>query len=362
MFPSPIQAHIDKLIDEDRSPAYLLADATGKLLAAGGQLALYGLDALTVGADITEQLYQLAGQLPLTGDEPVLDCVQTETGAYADWHFLKTDDGDYILFLDATLYQKHQHGMQQKGNELSLSYSKLQKEIQKKEILLHCIVHDLAGPLLGIKGGYELLASEQLTPQGRKFLDIGMRQADKQEKLIREILEAFAAEVETLDSFTIDPAQAPAVSHSLRDVAEALQPAFLLNHVKLELAPADPAVNWQVVGGRSRLERVVSNLVENALRHSPPDTTVTVACHETDHDQILVTIDDEGPGVPAELSGQLFQKFLQGKKGKGKIGLGLYFCRITIEHWGGSIGHEARAERGSCFWFKLPRPQVKLPA
>ena len=363
MIPAPVQAHIDKLIDQDRSPAYLLADAEGKLLVAGGQLAFYGLEGLTLGDDIGEQLYQLVGQLPLTSDAPMLQpCVQTESGTYADWHFLKTDDGDYVLFLDATQYHEHQFGMQQKGNELSISYQKLQREIQKKEVLLHCIVHDLAGPLLGIKGGYELLESEQLTPQGRKFLDIGKRQANKQEKLIREILDAFAAEVATLDSFTIDPTQAPSVAQSLRDVADAVHPAFVLNHVKLEVAPADPALNWQVVGERSRLDRVVSNLIENALRHSPPDTVVTIACRPTDRDQLLVTIEDEGPGVPLEIHDQLFQKFSQGKKGKGKIGLGLYFCRITIEHWGGSIGHEARPERGSRFWFKLPRPQVKLPA
>ncbi|NOT63472.1 MAG: HAMP domain-containing histidine kinase [Acidobacteria bacterium] len=357
MIPAPVQTHIDKLIDEDRSPAYLLADANGKLVAAGGQLAFYGLESLVIGDDLSEQLYQLAGQLPLQGDEPMLPCVQTDTGTYADLHFLKTADGDYVLFLDATQFEQHQRVMQQKGNDLSLAYQKLQKEIQKKEVLLHCIVHDLAGPLLGIKGGYELLANEALTPQGRKFLDIGMRQANKQEKLIKEILDAFAAEVATLDSFTIDLEQAPRVNQSLRDVAEALQPAFLLNHVKLNIIAADAAVNWQVVGERSRLDRVVSNLIENALRHSPPDTTVTVACRESDHHQILVTIDDEGPGVPAELSAQLFQKFSQGKKGKGKIVLGLYFCRITVEHWGGSIGHEPLPERGTRFWFKLPRPQ-----
>ncbi|MBL8189741.1 MAG: sensor histidine kinase, partial [Acidobacteria bacterium] len=45
------------------------------------------------------------------------------------------------------------------------------------------------------------------------------------------------------------------------------------------------------------------------------------------------------------------------KKGKGKIGLGLYFCRITVEHWKGEIGHAPRETGGTRFWFRLPRPQ-----
>src|SRR5262249_6917580 len=129
--------------------------------------------------------------------------------------------------------------------------------------------------------------------------------------------------------------------------------------VKLQIAPTlDTTRNWQVGGEKSRLERVISNLAENALRHSPPDTTVTIGCHDDEPDQVLIAIDDEGPGVPPEAVPGLFQKFVQGKQGTGKIGLGLYFCRITVEHWGGLIGYSSRGEKGSRFWFRLPRPQI----
>ncbi|MDQ3011331.1 MAG: HAMP domain-containing histidine kinase [Acidobacteriota bacterium] len=247
--------------------------------------------------------------------------------------------------------------MQQKGNDLSLSYQRLVKEIQKKEILLHCIVHDLAGPLMGIKGGFELLASEPISEQGRKFLDIGQRQANKQETLIREILQAFSAEVESVERFTANLAEAPDAAHAAREVIEALSPAFALNQVRLQLDPTvDLKKDWKVVGERSRLERVLSNLIENALRYSPANSTVTIGC-EDEGERMLITIDDEGPGIPPEVVPALFQKFAQGKKGRGKIGLGLYFCRITIEHWGGEIGHAQREKGGTRFWFRLPRPQ-----
>nr|MDJ0773505.1 ATP-binding protein [Mastigocoleus sp. MO_167.B18] len=51
----------------------------------------------------------------------------------------------------------------------------------------------------------------------------------------------------------------------------------------------------------------------------------------------------------------LFKKFYQGKDKSGKSGLGLYFCRITIERWGGKIGYSPRPQGGSCFWFRLPK-------
>jgi signal transduction histidine kinase len=357
--PLRIQEHLHSLIAEDRSPAFVLADSAGQLAACGGNLAAYGLAELQLGQPVDEQIFLLAGLLPLESAEMLLPCVHTESGCPADLHFLKAAEGDYVVFLDASQQERQQRLMQQKGNELSLNYQRLIKEIQKKEILLHCIVHDLAGPLLGIKGGYELLANENLSASGRKFLEIGLRQADKQEKLIKQILQAFAAEVESLDSFTIDPAQAPDAASSIKEVVEALQPAFALHHVKLQIAPAlNPAQNWKVVGEKSRLERVISNLTENALRHSPPDSTVTVGCYADENGQVLIAIDDEGPGVPPEVAATLFQKFAQGKKGKGKVGLGLYFCRITVEHWGGIIGHSPGAEKGSRFWFRLPRPQA----
>jgi signal transduction histidine kinase len=281
--------------------------------------------------------------------------MQMESEATADIHLFRGEEGDWVLLLDAAEAARQRQQLQQKGNELSLSYQRLVKEIQKKEILLHAIVHDLAGPLMGIRGGFELLASEQLSPQGRELLDLGLRQASRQEQLIRDILQAFSAEVEALEAFTLDPARAPDAALCAREVIAALRPAFEINQVQLALETPDGS-DFRVVGEKSRLERVISNLVENALRHSPPRSKVTIGCR-IDPPHVLITIDDEGPGVPDALAAGLFQKFTQipGKKA-GKIGLGLYFCRLTVEHWGGTIGHETRSTGGSRFWFRLPRP------
>jgi len=71
---------------------------------------------------------------------------------------------------------------------------------------------------------------------------------------------------------------------------------------------------------------------------------------------VFAFVDDEGPGLPPDQRpDQLFALFSKGKTHAGKAGLGLYFCKITVERWGGAIGAETRAGGGSRFWFRLPR-------
>lgn len=261
-----------------------------------------------------------------------------------------------LIELLKTAYEEKQ-SLIQKARENNLSFQQLLKESQKKEILLHCIMHDLAGQLTGINCCFALLEFEDLTPKGRERLQIGRKQSLKQEMLIRDLLNAFSADLESLEAFTANPAHAPDALTCGQEVVQALLPSFSLNNISLQLAAnLDATADWKVVGEKSRLERVITNLVENALRYSPPESTVTLGLQD-DGQYILITVDDQGSGVQPEVSQTLFQKFSQGKGKSGRAGLGLYFCRITVERWGGTIGYSLRPEGGSRFWFRLPRPR-----
>ena len=243
----------------------------------------------------------------------------------------------------------------QKGRENRLIYDRLIKELQKKEILLHCIVHDLGGQITAIANSLELISSEKLSPQEIKFLEIGKSQSMQQAMLIREILNAFSAELESLDAFIFDPNYAPNMATCAKHVVEALLPTFAMSKINLRLGSnIDLLETSQVVGEKLHLERILFNLVENAFRHSPPNSTVTVDVREQG-EFLVLTVDDEGAGVPPELANKLFQKFVQGKGKSGRAGLGLYFCRITVESWGGSIGFSNGQDGGSRFWVRLPK-------
>ena len=357
--PAPISDYLNKLASRERNLAFLTVGNEGDLIDWGGRLDLYGIQDLQKGEPAGSHIFYLEGLFPLTEDPTILPSNHTESGTPVDLHLFSSPEGICVLFLDVTERVNNQQSMQQRGNESSLNYQRLKKEIDRKEVLLHCIVHDLAGPLMGIKGGFELLSRENISDSGRKFLEIGMRQASRQETLIREILQAFSAEVESFQSFSVDPETAPDALLAVNLVIEALSSAYSLNQVKILLDPViDTSKNWKVAGEKSRLERVISNLAENALRHSPANSSVTIGLFD-EGDTILAAIDDQGPGIPTEIAGTLFQKFAQGKKGRGKVGLGLYFCRMTIEHWGGEIGHSPREQGGTRFWFRLPKPGRK---
>jgi signal transduction histidine kinase len=245
------------------------------------------------------------------------------------------------------------HSLIQQARNNKLNYQHIIKENQKKEVLIHCIIHDIAGQLSGINCCLALLELENLTDKGQERLEIGRKQTIKQEMLIREILNAFSKEVQSLESFIDNTETAPDVLVSARDVVELLTPTFALNQMRLQLCEdIDITADWRVVGDKSRLDRILANLIENAFRHSPQNSTVTVNLQQQE-EYVLVSVEDEGSGVPEEIADTLFQKFTQGKKKSGKSGLGLYFCKITVERWGGEIGFTPRESGGTRFWFSL---------
>lgn len=118
--PVPIVDYIYKLTVENRSPAYLLVDKNGYLSDWGGQLSVYGITNLQQGEDVEQQVLFLTGLLPLNSSPVVLPCLKMESGLSADIHVFSTDEGDWVLLLDATLHEIQRSQVQQKGNDLSL--------------------------------------------------------------------------------------------------------------------------------------------------------------------------------------------------------------------------------------------------
>ena len=100
--------------------------------------------------------------------------------------------GESLLFVRRIETEFDQiHRALQRGRELSLIHERLLAETNKKEILLHCIVHDLSGPLSGITGTFDILESENLTPDGRRFLELGRLGARQQANFISDLLDSF---------------------------------------------------------------------------------------------------------------------------------------------------------------------------
>lgn len=238
----------------------------------------------------------------------------------------------------------------QRARELRLTHDALSREIEQKDVLVHCIVHDLASPLHAILGVLSSLDEQELPDASASLVKLGLGAALRQRAMIREILSVFA--------FGRGGAGAPHEEAATSDlcaeitqIIEALSVTARRRGVRVERAPVAPGGPCRVIADEARLFRVLSNLLENAIRHSPVGGRVRV----TTRDQgatLEVSVQDEGAGVPPTLVPRLFQQFGRGEGSGAGTGLGLYFCRITVERWGGAIGYDS-AEDGHRFWFRL---------
>lgn len=245
----------------------------------------------------------------------------------------------------------------QTARQSRLKHDRLGREIQKKEILLHCIVHDLSQPLSAMRGCFSCLNLEAQPGAIHKLIETGLKQSRVQENMIREILTAFSEELGVQPGSRQKPSAPSDIAATALDVVKDYSAAFADKGVRIQFDPAvDPSSDWKVAGDESRLRRIFANLVENSLRVSPPNSTVTIGV--IDEEQFVrAYVDDEGPGFPAGEAPPQFSLLGKGKEQGGKAGLGLYFCRITVEQWGGTIGCEQRPARGARFWFRLPRAE-----
>jgi signal transduction histidine kinase/CheY-like chemotaxis protein len=268
---------------------------------------------------------------------------------------LHVDGNNVLLVRNLSDTYAERQKLYQDARDSLLEHERLLREIQKKEILLHCIIHDLSQPLTAMRGCFSLMSLENLSADLRRMVETGQRESNRQEQMIRGILQAFSAD---LAGQQTSADSAPGVANIGAAVQRAVQefsPAFAEKQIKLQIDPAvDLSHDWIVAGDDSRLDRICGNLLENALRYSPPNTAVTIGLEEKSK-QVLAFVDDQGPGLPKDQSPEhLFALFAKGKDKPGKAGLGLYFCKITVERWGGTIGAETKPKGGTRFWFRLP--------
>jgi len=241
------------------------------------------------------------------------------------------------------------------ARQARLTHDQLGREIQKKEILLHCIIHDLSQPLSAMRGCFSSLKLESQPSAMHDLVDTGLRQSVLQESMIREILEAFSEEVATQQLSRGKGTGIADIAAVAEEVVRDYSAAFAEKGARIKLVrEPDPPVDWKVAGDEPRLRRIFANLVENSLRLSPPGSTVAVGI--VDEGRFMrAFVDDEGPGFRGGQAPELFSLLGRGTEHRGKAGLGLYFCRVTVENWGGSIGCEQRSQGGARFWFRLPR-------
>jgi PAS domain S-box-containing protein len=230
---------------------------------------------------------------------------------------------------------------------------------QTKEDYLALISHDLRAPLTAVHAEAQLL-QRQLARDGdvdsayvKRTISIVMN-ARRMNAMIQELLESSRLESGTM---TLKKEPVPIVS-LLRDIVGRVGS----ERVQMQSEPADGAASFVAVYvDGERIERVLTNLITNALKYSPADTPVVVRAEQRE-DETVISVVDQGDGIPPEELSRLFQRFTRGRAGPkvdiGGLGLGLYIARLIVEAHGGRMWVESAVGNGSTFSFALPTETV----
>ncbi len=215
------------------------------------------------------------------------------------------------------------------------------------------VSHELRTPLTSIKGFTETLLDGAMRDEAtcRRFLTIIQSEVDRLVKLVDDLLDLSRLESRhvTLDLQPVDVgALAAHTADKLRPLADAGGLTLLVQAPPGVVAPAD----------RDRLEQVLTNLIDNALKYTPPGGRVEVSVVPRG-EEVEVTVSDTGRGIPPEDLPHVFERFYRvdrsRTRGSGGTGLGLAIARHIVEAHGGRISVRSRPGEGTTFTVTLPR-------
>ena len=237
------------------------------------------------------------------------------------------------------------------ADQLLQNFEKLKELEALRDNLTGMIVHDLRSPLTGIIGFLELLqrvAGQNLTPEQMGFIEKASGSAGKLRDMITSLL----------DVNRLEEGKMP-LNLQLADLREILTMAinpFAAAIGSRSLTVDMPELPVEVRCDMDLVQRVIANLVGNAIKFTPEGGEIRVAIsHEGDKATVSVT--DTGRGIRVEDHVRIFEKFgqVQGQQQRHSTGLGLTFCKLAIEAQGGAIGVKNNEGKGVTFWFVLER-------
>src|SRR6185312_12763827 len=201
--------------------------------------------------------------------------------------------------------------------------------------------HELRTPLTSILANLEILAEVLDGDQGEAARS-ALRSSRRMRRLVGDLLLLARA-----DANRTAPRSPTDLGQVLVDAAAELGPLADDHHLTVSARPA------VVAGSKDELHRMVLNLIENAMRHTPPGSSVHAAVTRRNGDVVLA-VEDDGPGVPEELRERIFERFVRGDGERGgSSGLGLSIVRAVAESHGGRVDLED-ADPGARFVVHLP--------
>ena len=232
-----------------------------------------------------------------------------------------------------------------------------------KDEFIAVVSHELRTPLTSIHSSLKILATGKLgnlSSKGKRMLQIADEQTERLVRLVNNVLD-----LQRIQSGKVRMnKQACKATDLTIEAVQTMQPMAQEQEIKLLVEPS-PFLVW---ADSDYIVQTLTNLISNAIKFSPPNSTVCLSAtkksfpqqDEQDHcfDQITFMVQDHGQGIPSDRLESIFERFQQvdssDSRKKGGTGLGLAICRQIVEGHGGRIWAESFLDRGSTFYFTLP--------
>jgi signal transduction histidine kinase len=260
-----------------------------------------------------------------------------------------------ISIENAQLYQRTDAQLRQKVGELTRALSTVERERARaeaseraKEEFVSMVSHDLRSPLtviLADSGDFATNCSAPACVEARASVRASAR---RMAAMLNELVDSARLESGTLE-LQREPLDLGALLRGL-----AVQSFSTAERARLQFVDALPGV--EISGDRSWLERALVNVIGNALKYTPGESPVRIML-AADGDSAVITVTDEGPGIPAAELSLVFQRFYRASNTRRRVegsGLGLFIARQVIQAHGGEASVQSEEGRGTTIRFRLP--------
>ncbi len=223
------------------------------------------------------------------------------------------------------------------------------------------VSHELRTPLSAVLGALETISDDRSDEETvRRFLDIAQRNAARLQAIVSDLLELSSIESQS-SRMAVEPL---GIGAPLRSAAAALAGAAESKGVELLVEPV-PADLPAVAGNHERLERVFTNLIENAIKYTPRGGHVRARARRAGR-TLEIEVSDDGVGIPAVHLPRIFERFYRVDRSRsremGGTGLGLAIVKHIVRAHGGSVEVESQEGHGTLFRVSLPALDGPLPA
>lgn len=351
------QQEMNRRLLEALSEAVVACDAEGNLTLFNNTARLWhGLDAHNVSPEQWADYYRLFnadGETPMTMDEvPLMRALRGERIRNMEMTIVVNATTRYVL---ANADPMVSSDGQQSGAVVVLHDITERKQIENMQReFVSTVSHELRTPLTSITASLGLICGGVIgeVPEAlSELLLIAHQNSKRLSALIDDLLDIdklYAGKMRF--ELELQPLQP-----LLEQAARSNQSYADSYDVRIELSQS-PAV-WVKVD-TLRLQQVLSNLLSNASKFSPPGESINLRAAPCGDRNVRISVQDKGPGIADAFRARIFSKFAQADSSdtrqQGGTGLGLAISKELIEHMDGTIGFDSTPGEGACFWFELP--------